>query len=217
MTRLTRWGHSCVRLDASPGSLAIDPGSLSDLDRALDGVLAILVTHEHLDHVAPEPVAAAVARGALLWGTRGVVDAVLSAGAPADRLHVVAPGDMIEAAGFQIRVLGDRHAVIHPDIPRIDNVAFLVEGVLHPGDALVVPDEPVDVLLAPIGGPWLRVGDAVDYVRAVAPTRVVAIHDGAYSETGRNLALGLVGRLGGAGDVVFLGPGEGLDVGAVGN
>jgi len=41
-------------------------------------------------------------------------------------------------------------AVIHPEIPVIDNISYLVgDGehparFMHPGDALFVPDEPVD-------------------------------------------------------------------------
>ncbi len=50
-----------------------------------------------------------------------------------------------------MQVHGELHAVIHPDIPRVTNVGFLVEGgkVFHPGDALTVPDHPVETLDAP--------------------------------------------------------------------
>ena len=49
---------------------------------------------------------------------------------------------------------------------------------MHPGDALFVPDEPVDVLATPAAAPWMKISEAVDYLRAVAPTRAVPIHQG---------------------------------------
>src|SRR3712207_7144703 len=46
---------------------------------------------------------------------------------------------------------GELHAVVHPEIPRVANVGFLVGGVLfHPGDAFTVPSEPVATLLLPV-------------------------------------------------------------------
>ena len=74
-----------------------------------------------------------------------------------------------------IRALGGKHAVIHPEIPVIDNISYLVgDGehparFMHPGDALFVPDEPVDVLATPAAAPWMKISEAVDYLRAVAP------------------------------------------------
>ena len=78
-----------------------------------------------------------------------------------------------------IRALGGRHAVIHPEIPVIDNISYLVDdsdhhaALMHPGDALFVPDEPVDVLAAPAAAPWIEFSEAIEYLRAVAPARAV--------------------------------------------
>jgi hypothetical protein len=67
-----------------------------------------------------------------------------------------------------------------------------VDGVVfHPGDALTVPDRPVDTLLLPINAPWCKVGETADYVREVRPKHVVDIHDGLLSEIG----VGLYGRV----------------------
>jgi L-ascorbate metabolism protein UlaG (beta-lactamase superfamily) len=213
-TRLVRWGHSCVRFERGDDALVVDPGTFSDLDHALDGVAAILVTHEHPDHVEVEPVAAAVAAGADVWAPAGVLTALRDAGAPTERLHEVRGGDELEVGGFDVRVLGEWHAVIHPDVPRVANVGYLVAGVLHPGDAYVDPQgAQVDVLLTPVGAPWLRLREVVAWVRGVAPGKVVMIHDALLSDAGRASARALVARLAGAGELVALGPGEGIDVG----
>jgi L-ascorbate metabolism protein UlaG (beta-lactamase superfamily) len=70
--------------------------------------------------------------------------------------------------------------VIHPDIPIVPNVGYLVSGrFFHPGDALTVPDVPVDVLGLPTAAPWLKIAEAVDYLRAVAPRVAIPIHQAA--------------------------------------
>jgi L-ascorbate metabolism protein UlaG (beta-lactamase superfamily) len=212
-TRLTRWGHACIRLDRGTDRLVIDPGVFSELPGALDGVAAILVTPEHADHVATEPVVEAVQRGAEVWAPQPVVDLLVEAGAPADQVHAVRGGESVTAGGFDVAVMGEWHALVHPDVPRVHNVGYLVAGVLHPGDAYIDPaGASVDVLCAPTGAPWLKLGEVVDYVRHVTPGRVVVIHDALLSTIGQGMAIGLLSRIGGAGDAISLEPGEGIEL-----
>ena len=211
--RLTRWGHACIRLDRGADRLVVDPGVFSDLPGALEGVEAVLVTHEHPDHVAIEPVVEAVQSGVQVWAPQSVVDALAEAGAPAERLHAVAAGEVFSAGGFEVAALGEWHAVIHPDVPRIHNIGYLVEGVLLPGDAYVDPQgAQVDVLCAPLGAPWLKLGEVVDYVRSIGPGKVVVVHDAMLSAIGQGMSIGLLGRLGGAGDPISLDSGDGIDL-----
>jgi hypothetical protein len=58
---------------------------------------------------------------------------------------------------------------------------------MHPGDALHVPGEPVDVLAAPAAAPWMKISEAVDYLRAVAPTHAVPIHQGIVDPSARGI------------------------------
>jgi len=209
MTRLTRYGHSCVRIERDGDALVIDPGVLSDLDAALDGVRDVLVTHEHADHV---DVARLAATEADVTAPQAVLDALAGAGVPAERLHAVTNGDHLDVHGFDVRVLGEKHAVVHPDIPIATNVAYLVGGVLHPGDAYADPQgHDVELLLVPIGGPWVKIAEVVDYVRSVAPRRVAAIHDAHLSPAGVGLAKTVLDGLAQT-DLVVLAPGESLDV-----
>ena len=191
---LTWWGHACVRLERDGRRLVIDPGAFSDLS-VLDDADAVLVTHEHGDHLNPARVAAVLGDRpeVELWGTDAVVEQVVAAGpALAPRVHAVAPGEAFTAAGFAVEVLGGWHAVIHEDIPRIANTAFLVDGlVLHPGDSFTVPTGfAPEVLLVPVGAPWLKLGEAVDYARNVGARLTVPIHEALLSTAG----IGLVDR-----------------------
>ncbi|MFD9741506.1 MBL fold metallo-hydrolase [Umezawaea sp. NPDC059074] len=203
---LTKFGHASVVLERDGRRLVIDPGVFTDAS-ALDGAEAVLITHEHVDHFVEERIRGVLAEvpGLEVW-TNPAVAAVL--GDVGGRVHGVGAGDAFLAAGFDVKVFGEWHAVIHPDIPLVRNVGFLVDdAVFHPGDALIAPDVPVEVLLVPAHAPWSKTGELVDWVREVKPVRAVGIHDGLLNEVG----LGLVARLLGDG-----GPGTGAPYGQVG-
>ena len=182
---LTKKGHSCVALHRDGRTLVIDPGGFSEEDAAV-GADAILVTHEHPDHFDEGRLRAALEANpaARVWTLRSVAER-LSAAFPG-RVHTVGDGDTFTAAGFEVEVHGELHAVIHPDIPRITNVGYAVatgDGVVfHPGDALTVPNRPVDTLLLPVQAPWSKVSEVIDYLREVRPRVAYDIHDGLLSE-----------------------------------
>ena len=192
---LTKHGHACVVLAEGDRRLVIDPGAFTD-PVALEGASAVLVTHEHADHFAPDRLRAALDAdpGLEVWTNLSVAAQLEGAG---DRVHVVGDGDALTVAGFDVHVHGEVHAEIHPEIPRIRNVGFLVAGrVFHPGDALTVPGEPVQTLLLPVHAPWSKVGELIDYVRAVDADQAYAVHDGLLNDTGLGIVGGLLGERG---------------------
>ncbi|WP_340556713.1 MBL fold metallo-hydrolase [Streptomyces sp. GSL17-111] len=226
--KLTKQGHASVRLERDGRTLVIDPGGFSEPEAAL-GADAVLVTHEHPDHFDEGRLRTALEGNpaAEIWTLAAVAER-LSAAFPG-RVHTVGHGDTFEAAGFEVEVHGRLHAVIHPDIPRVTNVGYLVHGasgtkeatakeataredsLFHPGDALTVPERPVGTLLLPLHAPWSKFSEIVDYVREVAPRRAYDVHDGLLADPGLAVYGRMLGPAGpglGGAEHVRLAPGE---------
>lgn len=211
--KLTKHGHAAVSVERDGRRLVIDAGAFTD-PGVVDGADALLITHEHADHFVEATVRAKVRAdpGLQVYCHRAVADQLAGLGS---NLHVVGEGDSFEAAGLPVSVHGQMHAVIHPDIPRITNIGFLLDGqVFHPGDALTDPGVDVSTLLLPVHAPWSRTADLIDWVREVAPDQTLAVHDGLLNDTG----LQVVGRLlsdsgpGTGARYQRLSPGEALEV-----
>ena len=170
---ITRYGHSCLLVEDGDARLLLDPGVFSQGFEDLRGLTAVLVTHQHADHLDADRLRALLEANpeARLYCDEG------SAG-QLDVPHEVVRGGARLELGTRVDVLGAQHAVIHPDLPRIPNVGYLVgERFFTPGDALTVPEAEVEVLGLPTAAPWLKLSEAVDLLRAVAPRLAFPVHD----------------------------------------
>ncbi|GAA1651331.1 MBL fold metallo-hydrolase [Georgenia ruanii] len=188
--RITHFGQSCLLLETGAARLLFDPGTVSEGFEELRGLDAILLTHQHPDHVDPDRLPALVAAnpGAAVVCDPDTAPLLATLGVEA---RTARPGDHLDLAGAAVDVRGGEHAVIYADRPGCTNAAYLVDGgaFFHPGDAFSDPGAAVDVLGAPTSGPWLKLAEAIDYVRAVKPRVAVPIHERAMATT--RLAYGL--------------------------
>ena len=197
--RITKFGHACVRLetatsDGRTATVVLDPGAFTEPE-AVDGATAVLITHEHPDHWTAD----VLRRTDAPVLTIAAVAAKIREEAPdvAERITVVAPGEVVDV-GVPVSVVGEQHAVIHPELPRVDNSGYLLEAegttIFHPGDALTLPGVAVDLLLLPVSAPWLKVSECIDFARDVGAPRSLGIHDAIYSETGHGIVTGQLQR-----------------------
>ena len=142
----------------------------------------MLVTHEHFDHLDEGNLRAS---DTPIYTIQAVVDQL----PPdlAERATVVQPGSAFDA-GLPVTAVGEMHAVIHPSFPRFHNSGYLVTAgdttLYHPGDSFELPGRAVDVLCAPVSGPWLKMAEVLDFSEAVGAARTMAIHDRLLSDVG---------------------------------
>ncbi|MDQ0922892.1 L-ascorbate metabolism protein UlaG (beta-lactamase superfamily) [Pseudarthrobacter sp. W1I19] len=199
--KLTKYTHACVRLEKNGRILVLDPGTFSESAEALAGAAAVLVTHEHNDHIDVPAVVNALKENVNLavFAPAGVAENLRNeAPDAAARINTVEPGSSFEAAGFDVRSFGGQHALIHPQIPVVANIGYLLDGnVYHPGDSFVIPDGiDVQTLLVPLQAPWSKAAEVVDFVIGVRAPRAFQIHDGLLNDNGLKIVEGHVKRLG---------------------
>lgn len=137
--------HSCLLVEVAGRRLLIDPGAFStEAVRGLGadvlaGIDAVLVTHQHpdhldrglleevLEHAADAEVLAEPETAALLSERADGAEAV-----DPGRLHALGAGNTHELgavegqAAVRIDAVGGQHAIIHPDIPRVGNAGLVI-------------------------------------------------------------------------------------------
>ena len=194
--QLTHLGHACLLVETDGARILLDPGVFSHGFEELADLDAIVITHQHTDHVDVErlPVLLEANDGAQLLVEPETCADLRAAGIEARAFH---PGDEADVAGVPLRAIGGQHAVIHPDVPRVGNVGVLIgtavsDGgsglLLHPGDAYAQTPA-VDVLALPLWAPWSKVAEMVEFLRAVSPSVAVPIHESQLLPTGRAIYL----------------------------
>lgn len=209
---LTKLGHACVRLEKDDARIVIDPGVWAGPD-VLHGAAAVLITHEHVDHVDDAAVRSALTAdpGLQLWASATVATQFGEFGG---RVHAVHHGDAFTVAGFDVHVYGAEHAQVDSAIPIVPNTGFAVDGeIFHPGDSFTVPEDAIPTLLVPVSGPWLKFSDVADYLRATAPERAFWIHDALLNDKGASLWRNLLGLVPAqAGPASYLVPGTSVEL-----
>lgn len=176
--QVTHFGHACVLVELGTARILIDPGEWSEGFSGLRDLSGILITHKHSDHLDARAVAG-LARdnpGAFLAADPESAGVLSDLDVP---LTVARPGDIFQIGDVTVKGVGGQHAMVHPEIPVLRNTGYLIgDGdFYHPGDSFYVPEEPVDVLGLPTGGPWLKVREVVDFLRLIAPRVALPIHE----------------------------------------
>ncbi|OZC57819.1 MBL fold metallo-hydrolase [Rhodococcus sp. RS1C4] len=190
--KLTHFGHSCVLVELNGTTVLFDPGNFSHGFEGITGLDAILITHQHPDHVDLERLPALVDGNpnAALYADP------MTASQLGERWMATHAGQTFSVGGIQVSGVGGTHAVIHPELPVIDNTGYLLGTpenpgqLFHPGDSLFVPEQKVDVLALPTAAPWSKLSENVEFLRAVAPRIAFPIHQAVVAEEARGIYYG---------------------------
>lgn len=184
--KLTKYEHACFTVENDSRLIVVDPGGFSGDFISPANVVAVVITHQHGDHFDSDILAAIHAKNpeAILFADQAVIDTV-----PEFPSQAIEADEEIIIEGFTLAFFGGEHAEIHHTMPIIPNVGVLINDLLYyPGDSLVVPDAPVDTLAVPAAAPWLKIGEAMDFLLAVKPRFAFPTHDAILSEIGKELS-----------------------------
>jgi len=199
--RVTHLGHSCLLVEVADTRVLIDPGSFSAGFEDLRDLDAIVITHQHADHLDQErlPALLEANRRAAVHADPQTAELIDSAGGA---VVTLTQGSDITLGRMTVTPVGQMHAVNHAGVPRCTNVGVVLRAdgepsLYHPGDAYDGEPGQVDLLAVPVNAPWAKVSESIDFVRRVAPTGIIPIHDALVSEIGRKMYIGHIGTYGG--------------------
>lgn len=176
--KITKLGHCCLLIETKGKRILTDPGSFTvDSHSKLDNIDCILYTHDHADHFHLESLKTLVH-----INPQVVIYANDSVSESLDKENIkhvkLSHNDAVSLGEVLIVGLGEKHAEIHSSIPLISNLGFFIDGRLwYPGDAFTNPERPVEILALPVSGPWMRIGEAIDYALMIKPKVAFPVHD----------------------------------------
>jgi L-ascorbate metabolism protein UlaG (beta-lactamase superfamily) len=174
--KCTRFPQACILLEKENHKLVIDPGEHFLQTHTLDdlqGVEAVLYTHEHHDHFSAKIAEALVAQGAVIYANAAVARLFGT-----DKCTVVSSLDSFAAGGFTVVAYEIPHCRLPSGATVPQNTGYAVDNLLfHPGDSTVAPANlQIPVLAAPIIGPDISFYDAYQLALQLDVRQVIPIH-----------------------------------------
>ena len=203
--KITKYPQSNFLIESSGKKILIDPGNLTFANYSVDdfGSLdAVLITHQHPDHLDKEAVRKLIEKGVPMYGNRDVASQFEKE--PFDITKVFHENEF-EVAGFKIKPVDlphfqglwceacnqkitpdtineDKRCKLHPDQEpkKVDgppNTGYIINDTFfHPGDGIHIEGYSVKNAAIPIGGPTVDYDMAWKLVKALNAQLVVPIH-----------------------------------------
>ena len=191
--KLTKYEHACFTVEDNDQVLVVDPGNLSSDFIAPEHVCAVIITHQHGDHFDPDHLADIFDKNdeVLLIGPADVVEQI-----EVERKQAVEAGEKLTVGPFDLEFFGGTHALIHESMPRVQNLGVMINDLIYyPGDSLDAPGRPVDVLAIPAAAPWMKIGEAMNFLLAVHPRLAFPTHDAIASDAGKAIVDRLLAQI----------------------
>lgn len=175
--KITKIGHCCLVIEEGGVKVMTDPGTFSTGQESVTGLDAVIITHEHGDHMHVASVQAVLKNNpsAVVVSNSSVAKLLLAEGVIATVIEGTASGAVKTLA---IEAFDAKHEEIFEEFGQVQNTGYFIGNLFYPGDAFPVIQKPVDVLALPVAGPWCRLRDAVRFALAIKPRAAFPVHDG---------------------------------------
>lgn len=175
--KITKIGHCCLLIEDEGVRILTDPGHYTSAQNELSGLDAVLITHEHADHLHLDSLKLILQNNSTVEVicNSAVASILAEAGIAYTLLNNL---EELEVKGVKIKAFEDQHAEIHKSMPQCANTGFMIANKLfYPGDAFIEPNISVDVLALPVAGPWMRMSEGIDYGIMIHPRIAFPVHD----------------------------------------
>jgi len=175
--KVTKFGHCCMLIEDKNVRILTDPGTFSTEQDNVENIDVVLITHEHQDHFHIESL-----KNILANNQNAKIITNKTVGKLLDKEHIkyeiVEHNQHTKIRDVLIEGFGVKHAVMHSSFPQSDNTGYFIGNRLfYPGDALTNPGKHVDILAWPVAGPWIKIGEALDYALELKPRVCFPVHD----------------------------------------
>ena len=175
--KIKKIGHCCfvtepikeVRIMTDPG--AFSTGQINEI-----GINAVIITHEHKDHLHIESL-----KEVLKNNPKAVVITNTAVGKILDSENIsyikIEEGEKYILDGVDIIGFGNTHSEIYGEFGSVQNTGYMINDLCYPGDSFSYPDKDVDILALPVAGPWMSMKEAIDYTKNIRPRICFPVHD----------------------------------------
>lgn len=175
---ITKLGHCCLVVEVKGVRFMTDPGNYSTRQTEVKNIDAILITHDHQDHLHVESLKKVLENNpAAKIYTNSGVSKILTEEKIAH--EIVEHGQSVVVKDVRVEGWGTEHAYIYKTVTLVMNTGYSInDKFFYPGDAFTIPRHRVDVLALPVSAPWMHLGEAIDYAIKVRPRICFPVHDG---------------------------------------
>lgn len=190
--KITKYEHGCFTVEIDDQVLVVDPGNITDDFIVTNTIIGVVITHEHGDHFDPDKLAAIYDKNpdSILISLPEITTKM-----PDHQSTIATVGQSMHVGPFKLDFFGGHHAIIHPDIPVINNFGVLInDDLYYPGDSFALPNKVVKALALPISAPWMKMSEAIDFLLKVKPELAFPTHDAILSTSGKTIADNLASR-----------------------
>lgn len=185
--KITKYAHACFVVEHDNESLVVDPGDWSNDFVIPNNVVAVMITHEHGDHLDKGNLQQIVDKNpsVMIIAHEGIVPLL-----EGFNTRAVVPNEGTKIGTFELEFFGGQHALITPDWQPVPNLGVLInEHLYYPGDSFTIPEgNDVEVLALPAAAPWMKISEAIAFLQAVKPKLAFPTHDAILSDVGKKSA-----------------------------